>query len=284
MSASPNSSFDNSLDKYAVFGNPIKHSKSPVLQMAFAEQTGENIYYSAECVDVDKFSEAVFEFFNQGGKGLNITVPFKLDAFEYANELTPRATLAGAVNTLIKQGEKIIGDNTDGIGLVNDITNNLQWVLDNKKILVLGAGGAVRGVLGPLLEAKPDSITIANRTVEKAQALAESFSDYGKIQACAYEELSTLGNFDIIINGTSASLHGSLPNLPSSIIGSDSYCYDMMYGKENTVFMGWCLEQKAAGVADGLGMLICQGAESFFQWRGVYPQTQVVIEKIRSSL
>ena len=271
-------------DCYAVFGNPISHSKSPVLQMAFAKQTAENIVYTAHCVEADDFIAAADQFFRDGGKGLNITVPFKLDAFYYAQELTPRAQKAGAVNTLIKQENKIIGDNTDGVGLVNDISQNLQWPLTHKKLLILGAGGAVRGVLGPLLANNPTSITIANRTLEKAQTLAQAFSNEGHVIACTYENLTQETSYDIIINGTSASLHGSLPNLPESVISRSTYCYDMMYGAQNTLFMQWCLDHGALAVADGLGMLVCQGAESFYLWRGTYPKTQPVIDQLRSLL
>ncbi|ODS23167.1 shikimate dehydrogenase [Candidatus Endobugula sertula] len=269
-------------DQYAVFGNPINHSKSPILQAAFAEQTQQAISYSARCIDVDKFNTAADQFFSTGGKGLNITVPFKLDAFNYADQLTARAKRAGAVNTLIKKDHYIMGDNTDGVGLINDIKNNLKWALSGKKTLVLGAGGAVRGILEPLLSAKPELVVIANRSVDKAEILAGSFCDLGNVSACSYPELS--GCFDIIVNGTSASLDGKLPNLSRDILHSNSCCYDMMYANRDTIFMQWAKKNGATNTADGLGMLVCQGAESFYQWRGVYPETYEVIQKLRLQL
>ena len=273
------------IDCYAVFGNPIQHSKSPMLQTAFAQQTQQAISYTAECIDVNNFSTAANLFFAKGGCGLNVTVPFKLDAFHYADTLTDRAKKAGAVNTLIRKEQTIIGDNTDGIGLLNDISKNLQWPITQQRILILGAGGAVRGILEPLLHACPSQILIANRTFEKAHLLAEAFATEGNISACSYDALlSEKQPFDLIINGTSASLHGQLPSLPDHIVDSHTACYDMMYGKENTLFMQWGKENGAKNIADGLGMLVCQGAESFFLWRGVYPETQRVIQSIRDSL
>jgi shikimate dehydrogenase len=272
-------------DRYAVFGNPIHHSKSPALQMAFAQQTQQDMMYTAECIPVDEFKTAADQFFNAGGRGLNITVPFKLDAFDYAHELTPRAKKAGAVNTLIKSHDTIIGDNTDGVGFVNDVTKNLQWVLKGKRILVLGAGGAVRGILEPLLKAQPKVVVIANRTREKAKQLAIDFMEDGNISGCHYSDLHQDDvAFDIIINGTSASLSGDLPNIPHSLIHQQSCCYDMMYGKSDTVFMRWAKKNNAAHVADGLGMLVCQGAESFYQWRRERADTQAVIELLRITL
>lgn len=272
-------------DRYAVFGNPIHHSKSPILQMAFAEQTQQSLVYTAECVDVEQFNSSADAFFNENGKGLNVTVPFKMDAFNYADQLSARAKKAGAVNTLIKKDGYILGDNTDGVGFVNDVQSNLQWPLANKRILILGAGGAVRGILEPLLEALPASVLIANRTFAKAEQLANDFLSMGNISACGYEDLQDITSaFDIIVNGTSASLSGDLPNLPAHIVHKNSCCYDMMYGKDDTVFMQWAKQNHAAHVSDGLGMLVCQGAESFYLWRNVAPETQSVIEKIRAML
>ncbi len=269
-------------DRYAVVGNPISHSKSPLLHTSFAKQSGQDILYTAECVEPSLFAGTIKDFFNNGGKGLNITVPFKQDAFELADELTERAHRAGAVNTLLLQKGKILGDNTDGIGLVTDIENNLQWQLKDKDILILGAGGAVRGVLEPLLNSNPKKIMIANRTLSKAEQLADNFSHLGNIHACAYDDLE--GTFDIVINGTSASLGGERPALPDHILSPTSYCYDMMYAKEATPFIEWSKDQGATSTSDGLGMLVCQGAESFFLWRGVKPQTQPVIHLLRREL
>jgi shikimate dehydrogenase len=269
-------------DRYAVFGNPIHHSKSPILQMAFAKNTQQDMCYTAECIALDGFSAAANAFFAHHGKGLNITVPFKIEAYHYAHELTDRAKTAGAVNTLIKRGDNIIGDNTDGVGFVRDVTENLQWTLTNKKILILGAGGAVRGILNPVLEQKPTSITIVNRTLKKAESLAQDFSSNATVLACNYSDLNE--SFDIIINGTSASLNGELPVLPSALIKKTSVCYDMMYAKTDTVFIQWAKQQGALNVSDGLGMLVCQGAESFFQWRGILPETNPVINLLRDTL
>ncbi len=276
------------IDLYAVFGNPIAHSKSPLLHAEFAKQTKQDLSYTAQCIDIDSFSKGADEFFKQGGKGLNITVPFKHDAFDFAADLTERAKRAGAVNTLFLDKDNfIIGDNTDGIGLVTDITQHLKWTINNKNILILGAGGAVRGIIEPFIKDSPNSITIVNRTKEKAQQLADGFSDIFAIDACSYPELAERDNaiaFDIIINGSSASLSGELPPLPNNIISENTCCYDMMYAKELTPFLMWAKENKALSISDGLGMLVCQGAESFSIWRGVKPETGSVIEYIRSIL
>lgn len=273
-------------DRYAVFGNPIAHSKSPQLQMQFAKQTGEAIEYTAQLVDENQFIDAANTFFNEGGKGLNVTVPFKEDAFNYAQTLTPRAQLAGAVNTLINTSNKqIVGDNTDGAGIVDDIKNNLNWAIKNKNLLIVGAGGAVRGVLEPLIQEQPASITIVNRTESKAQTLCELFSPlFQHIHASSFDTLKNHSAFDLIINGTSASLSGELPPLTASVINQNTACYDMMYGAEKTPFLMWAEQQGAKKIADGLGMLVCQGAESFLQWRGVKPDTAPVIQAVREQL
>jgi shikimate dehydrogenase len=272
------------VDKYAVYGNPIKHSKSPQIHAAFAEQTGQQLSYRAHLVDENKFADVARSFFDNGGKGLNITVPFKLDAFGFADQLSDRARRAGAVNTLVLQDDGVIyGDNTDGVGLVRDINNNLAWEVTNKKILILGAGGAVRGVLGPLLRKNPESLVIANRTVEKAKQLASDFADLGALKACSFEELKGQ-QFDLIINATSASLAGELPPLPADLLTEEACAYDMMYGSEPTPFMRWAAENAAWAVADGLGMLVEQAAESFCIWRGVRPKTTPVIDELRVQL
>ncbi|MBD2857580.1 shikimate dehydrogenase [Spongiibacter sp. KMU-158] len=272
------------LDQYAVFGNPIKHSKSPWIHAAFAEQTAQQMHYRSHKVELGRFAEAARQFFDNGGAGLNITVPFKLDAFEFADVLSDRARLAGAVNTLARAEDgSIYGDNTDGVGMVRDIHDNLGWTFPGKRILVLGAGGAVRGILGPLLKQQPASIVVANRTVEKAQALVEIFSARGEISACAFEHLAGQ-QFDLIINGTSASLSGDLPPLPRQIMSAEACCYDMMYGADPTPFMRWAASEMAWAVSDGLGMLVEQAAESFCIWRGIRPETKPVIEQLRHSL
>jgi shikimate dehydrogenase len=271
-------------DRYAVFGNPIKHSKSPQIHALFAEQTGQDLAYRAQLVDEKRFAEAAKEFFSGGGKGLNITVPFKLDAFAFADELSDRARRAGAVNTLALQEDgKIYGDNTDGVGLLRDINDNLDWQIEDRRILVLGAGGAVRGILDPLLRKKPGLLVIANRSVEKAQQLARDFSDIGAISACSFAALAG-SQFDLIINGTSASLSGDLPPLPSSLLTEQACCYDMVYGAEPSLFMRWAAGEMAWAVSDGLGMLVEQAAEAFCIWRGIRPKTRPVIDALRARL
>lgn len=272
------------VDRYAVFGNPIRHSRSPQIHAAFAAQTQQQLSYRAHLVELGQFDRAAREFFAGGGKGFNITVPFKLDAFAFAQELSGRAKRAGAVNTLALQADgTIYGDNTDGVGLARDITENLGWKLAERRILILGAGGAVRGILEPLLRYQPDLVVIANRTVEKAQQLARSFGDIGEVRACRFEGLA--GNqFDIVINATSASLAGELPPLPGDLLNDGCCCYDLMYGAQPTPFMVWAASEMAWAVADGLGMLVEQAAEAFWTWRGVRPKTQPVIEMLRAGL
>ena len=271
-------------DNYAVFGNPIEHSKSPAIHTAFATATGEDIYYQKQLVDKDGFVAAADTFFVAGGKGLNITVPFKQDAYSYAAKLTPRARRAGAVNTLSMQEDgTILGDTTDGVGMVRDMMDNLGWQIKGKKILMLGAGGAVRGVLEPLLELLPQHIVIANRTVDKALQLSKGFADMGYLLGCGFDMLDGQ-QFDLVINGTSASLSGELPPLPNDLLTAGANCYDMMYGTEPTVFMQWAQQHGANAVADGLGMLVEQAAESFSIWRGVRPETKSVITDLRQGM
>ena len=270
-------------DQYAVFGNPINHSKSPAIHRQFAEQTGQDLHYAKQLVAEDGFVLAAREFFAQGGKGLNVTVPFKLDAFQFASILTPRAQRAGAVNTLAAQADgSILGDNTDGIGMVHDM-HNLGWALASRRILVLGAGGAVRGVLQPLLAEHPALVVIANRTYSRAQELAAQFLDLGEVKAKTYEQLAG-EQFDLVINGTSASLHGELPPLPAKLLAPNACCYDMMYAAEPTVFMGWAHENGATKIADGLGMLVGQAAEAFYIWRQIRPEVIPVITALRRQL
>lgn len=274
----------DTVDQYAVFGNPIKHSKSPQIHAAFAEQTGQTLHYRAHKVELGRFAEVAAEFFRNGGRGLNITVPFKLDAFEFADELSGRARLAGAVNTLASgEDGRIYGDNTDGVGMVRDMNDNLGWQISGRRVLVLGAGGAVRGILGPMLKQRPERLLVVNRTAFKAESLAELFADMGDVSGGGYELLSE-GQFDLIVNGTSASMSGDLPPLPGSILSNDCCAYDMMYGADPTPFMRWAASEAAWAVSDGLGMLVEQAAESFCIWRGVRPDTKPVIEMIRQSL
>lgn len=271
-------------DKYAVFGNPIKQSKSPVIHAAFAAQCGQDMQYRAVRVELDAFERSVKNFFDGGGSGLNITVPFKQRAFELARDCSPRARRAGAVNTLALAADgSLFGDNTDGVGLVRDMVANLGWTLQGQRMLILGAGGAVRGVLEPLLREKPRSLTIVNRTAEKASALAQEFGELGAVDGGGYELLADR-QFDLVINATSAGLQGEMPELPGSLLTARSCCYDLVYGAEPTVFMRWAALHTAWAVADGLGMLVEQAAESFYLWRGVRPATGPVINQLRNSL
>lgn len=270
-------------DLYAVFGNPINHSKSPNIHRQFAEQTGQDMHYTKQLVNEGEFEKTVQEFFGQGGKGLNITVPFKLNAFEFAQKRTARAERAGAVNTLAQLSDgTILGDNTDGIGMIHDM-HNLGWELEGKRVLILGAGGAVRGILQPLLEENPAQVIIANRTQSKAEELAKNFHDLGDVQAKSFEQLD--GEvFDLVINGTSASMQGELPPLPDNLLAENACCYDMMYGAEPTIFLRWAKERGAAQLADGLGMLIGQAAEAFYVWRQIRPEVVPVITAMRRQI
>ena len=272
---------DPSVDNYCVMGNPVAHSKSPQIHATFAEQTQQNIFYQAIQVDDGKFKTAIKEFQAQGGKGLNITVPFKGEAWEISENRSNRAERALAVNTIsFDDAENIIGDNTDGVGLICDLTVNHDISIKDKDILILGAGGAVRGILDPLFDSKAGRITIANRTVSRAEELANIFSDRGDISACGFDELAE-SSFDIIINGTSASLQGEVPPLPENLLNDNACCYDMMYSVSDTPFVSWAKAHGAIKAFDGLGMLVEQAAESFFIWRGVRPETGQVIDALR---
>lgn len=269
-------------DRYAVIGNPIEHSKSPQVHALFAQQTGQAMHYERLLAPIDSFAESVHEFIAQGGRGANVTVPFKLEAFALAQELTPRAQAAGAVNTLSFSADGIKGDNTDGIGLVRDITLNAGVPLRNRSVLLLGAGGAARGVILPLMEENIAGLVIANRTQPRAMELAQQFSHSGvPVSSAAFEQLDQC--FDVIINATSASLDSALPPLPDGVFGPETLAYDMMYGAQPTIFMQHAARHGAA-VRDGLGMLIEQAAESFFIWRGVRPETAPVYQWLRGQL
>ena len=271
------------MDRYVVFGNPIAHSKSPVLHRLFAEQTGQSMQYDTLLAPLDDFGGSALAFFQQG-RGANVTVPFKEDAYSLANSLTARAQRAGAVNTLSKLADgTLLGDNTDGAGLVRDLTVNAGFSLKGKRILILGAGGAVRGALEPILAEGPASVTIANRTVEKAEVLVELFSDLGPVAASGFDWLKE--PVDLIINATSASLAGEVPPIASSLIEpGKTLCYDMMYGKAPTPFCLWASEHGAGHVMDGLGMLAEQAAEAFYLWRGVRPDTAPALAELRRLL
>ncbi len=269
-------------DHYAVMGNPISHSLSPQIHKQFAEQTDQNLIYQAIESPLEKFSEIVEQFRSAGGRGLNVTVPFKQQAWEISDQRTEVAERAGAVNTIWFDDQDLIqSDNTDGRGLVRDIMINHDQMIRGKRILILGAGGAVRGVLEPLMNEKPESCVVANRTVSRAEELADLFSDLGNISSASYSDLKG-SSFDMIINGTSASLQGELPPLPDNLLVKNGVCYDMMYSKTPTAFVKWGQNCGATLSVDGLGMLIEQAAESFFIWRGVRPETNSIISSLRA--
>ena len=274
-------------DTYAVIGNPIAHSKSPEIHAAFARATSHDIVYKRIFCELGQFAETVRAFQAEGGKGLNVTVPFKHEAFEFATRTSERAREAGAVNVLkfggAARGAEVLGDNTDGVGLTRDITVNLGRELRGKSILLLGAGGASFGVVGPLLDEVPRTMVIANRTLSKAEALAQRFAArYGPcaLSACGYDALSGSA-FDVVINATSAGLSGGMPALPEAIFAPGALAYDMVYDKA-TPFMQYA-QARGATVADGLGMLVEQAAESFLIWRGVRPATAPVMAALRGA-
>ena len=267
-------------DAYAVFGNPIGHSKSPLIHQAFAAQTGQDLTYEAILAPVDDFAGALDAFIAAGGRGANVTVPFKEEAYRRASILTPRASLAGAVNTLRFSSEGIVGDNTDGVGLLRDITVNLDFGLAGKHILLLGAGGAARGVIGPLLEARPATLVLANRTVAKAHALATHFAAHGALGVNDYAGLAGR-SFDLVINATSAELKGEALPMPSGIFSPGALAYEMLYGGGERPFGKFARAEGVTRLADGLGMLVEQAAEAFLWWRGVRPDSAPVLAMLR---
>ncbi|MDA8962055.1 shikimate dehydrogenase [Congregibacter sp.] len=270
--------------RFAVFGNPIKHSRSPLIHAAFARQCDVHLEYRALRVELDDFERAVTSFFDAGGRGLNITVPFKEQAAALATELTPRAARATAVNTLWRDAQGVLhGDTTDGVGLVRDMVANLGWRVQGMRVLIVGAGGAVRGVLEPLMRELPDSVHIVNRTVERAETLAREFGVLGKLTAGGYETLADR-QFDLLINASSAGLAGEAPTLPAGILSERCCCYDLLYGAEPTPFMRWAAHNAAWAVSDGLGMLVEQAAEAFYVWHRQRPETQAVVQQLRGVL
>jgi shikimate dehydrogenase len=268
-------------DRYAVMGNPIAHSKSPIIHRLFAEQTGQDLSYEAILVPPGGFANAAADFRDAGGQGLNVTAPFKEDAWRWVTGRSDRAERAGAVNTVaFRQDGGSLGDNTDGIGLVTDLTRNHGVGIRGRRLLVLGAGGAVRGVLQPLLAEAPAELRVVNRTVPRALALAEDFAGLGTIAAGGYDALRGL-SFDLIINGTGAGLQGSMPPLPEDILIPGGVCYDMVYSDQPTAFVVWARAHRAGQALDGLGMLVEQAAESFHLWRGIRPDTAPVMRALR---
>lgn len=275
-------------DCYAVLGNPIAHSKSPMIHRLFAEQTWQDLAYEAILVDPEEtsFQSKVAQLVAQGYLGFNVTVPFKLDAFELADHLSERAQLAQAANTLSVQNGQLLGDNTDGIGLINDIEHNAGFAIQGKRVLILGAGGAVQGILDPLLQKQPGLVHIANRTAKRAQVLSERFNTQVPLTSSDWENIPLLEEgYDLIINGTAASLEGKLLPIDPKLIGKNSLVYDMMYGTEPTCFLDWAKQQQPhCQIRDGLGMLVGQAAEAFRIWRGVQPDMQPVIDTIQAQM
>jgi shikimate dehydrogenase len=271
-------------DRYALMGFPVSHSWSPFIHGMFAKQTGQNMQYRLVEVPPAQFRTTAIQFFVDGGRGLNVTVPHKQAAAELVNELTPRAARARAVNTIRLKGGtvvELVGDNTDGIGLVNDLVDNLHVPLEGAKILILGAGGATRGVLGPLLDQKPELLVIANRTAERAAELASEFGALGDVRGVGFEAIDH-GPYDLVINATSAGLQGEMPPVPAGAVGSRTVCYDMSYSKGDTPFTTWARERGAQAAHKGWGMLVEQAAEAFAIWRGVRPSTRPVLELLTS--
>lgn len=276
----PNTSSQHRMH-YAVVGNPARHSKSPLIHTLFAEQTERELVYEAIEVEEQRFDEFVLDFFARQGAGLNITVPYKEKAFALAQHCSPRANLAKAVNTLfLDEEQKLCGDNTDGPGLITDIKLNHHFPIESRHILLLGAGGAVRGVLAALIHEQAASISIANRTLSRAEQLREEFEQHAAVNAVSYEQLGGQ-QFDLIINGTSLSLSGELPAVSPELIGPNCCCYDMMYGDVDTAFVSWAKENGASLALDGLGMLVEQAAEAFAIWHGIRPATASVITQLR---
>lgn len=272
------------MDKYAVFGNPIKHSKSPSIHQQFAKSLGEQIDYRAILAPIDGFEKTVATFFEQGGKGANVTVPFKEQAFALADELTSVAKLAGAVNTLKKRDDgTLLGDNTDGIGFVNDLLAN-KVTITGKRLLIIGAGGAARGVILPLLEQQPEEIIIVNRTAHKAQTLAKLFTGHGNVSGYGFDDLPQV-DYHLVINSTSSSMNNELPALNSKYLSACEMAYDMFYATQNTLFMNWVSEHnKAAKLLDGSGMLVGQAAQAYYVWRNKMPDIVPVVIALKQGV
>lgn len=273
----------NGIDRYGVMGYPVSHSRSPVIHRLFALQTGQKIQYELLQVAPDKLDAAVRQFQRTGGRGLNITVPHKTAVTRLVDQMSERARRAGAVNTLDFRDEGVFGDNTDGVGLIRDLVTNLGVSPGGADILILGAGGATRGILGPLLDAGPASITVANRTLERAEVLAADFASIGPVDVCRFDEVDRSQAYGLVINATSADVRGDTPPYPQAAINERTFCYDLSYGLNPTPFSAWASEQGAARSVMGWGMLVEQAAESFHLWRGVRPDTMPVLKQISIS-
>lgn len=278
--ADPATALGHAQHQYGVVGHPVAHSWSPFIHGMFAKATGQQLTYRLFDISPTNFRREILQLFAGGVRGLNITLPHKQAAAEIVNELTPRAARAKAVNTLILRDDAtLLGDNTDGLGLTRDLEHNLNFELANKRVLILGAGGAVRGVLAPLMERQLLEIVIANRTPARARALADEFADLGPISACSFSEVRG-PHYDLILNATSASLQGEMPEMPAGLVGEGTICYDMAYGRGHTPFTLWAKSLHAKRTTKGWGMLVEQAAESFYMWRAIRPDTQPVLEAL----
>lgn len=266
-------------DRYALFGNPVRHSKSPLVHAAYARETGQDMTYEVIEAPLDGFAAAISTFRASGGRGGNVTMPFKLEAFALATDLSERARIVGAVNTLKFEGDRIHADNFDGVGLVNDIERNIGLPLRDRQVLILGAGGAVRGALLPILGQRPARVVVANRTVPKAKALVDPFAAFGNLVTGGYPDLGDAA-FDVVINATSASMRGELPPVTRAAFATGCVAYDLVYGKGLTPFLALARDAGARRLADGIGMLVEQAAEGFEWWRGVRPSTRPVIDSL----
>ncbi len=274
---------DKQPDRYGVIGYPVSHSRSPIIHKLFAMQTNQSIQYDAIKVKPAELETAINSFRRSGGKGLNVTTPHKNAVAKLVDSMTDRAQVAGAVNTLIFHEDEMQGDNTDGYGLIRDLEKNLEVQLADAKILILGAGGATGGIMNPLLEREPRSIVIANRTLDKANALATHFGNFGDVTATRFDNLPTEGGYDLIINATSAGLKGEAPPYPDEAVAAETICYDLSYALSPTPFCQWASKLGAAQSIMGWGMLVEQAAESFRIWRGIRPDTKPVLDQMRTS-
>ncbi len=271
---------NSSVDRYGVMGYPVSHSRSPVIHRLFALQTGQNMQYELLQVPPEKLESALRQFQSTGGKGLNITLPHKSEVAALADRLSERAEIAGAVNTVSFDDDGFVGDNTDGVGLMRDLKVNLNLTIEGANVLILGAGGATRGIVRPLLDAKAASVMIANRTLAKAEGLVEHFSSFGPVYACSFDDVPRTVHYTLIINATSAGLKGKTPPYPDRAVTDTTFCYDLSYGLTPTPFSKWASQQGAARSVMGWGMLVEQAAESFFLWRGVRPKTEDVLKQL----
>lgn len=273
----------HAMDRYGVIGYPVAHSRSPVIHQAFARQTGQHLQYELLEVPPGEFESAVTEFRQAGGKGLNVTVPHKLAAAEFADQLSERASEASAANTLVFEDSVVFGDNTDGIGLVRDLLANHQFRIEGASILILGAGGATRGIVGPLLDREPARMMVANRTLSKAESIAAQFAGKGEVEISSFEDLPAGTEWQLVINATSAGYKGESMPFPDAAISRKTFCYDLSYGIRPTPFCRWAMDRGAGRQTMGWGMLVEQAAESFRLWRGVRPETGAVLERIAVS-